>query len=190
MISTKFPRCLSNYSRRITNHHLRTFTVTRWSRVHGSELASLTDCGPPFHSFFRVISPIAMVSRLTSLESCRGDFSRRIDSFDIEPLSRILTFVPVLCAPPARSTSDHNGFGSLLGFCIKIQWALSLAETAIPRESINKLEQSCCNVVQYPNDDPITSLKYSPVSSVSAPPDTTVMSVFRARAYQPSILAG
>ena len=55
----------------------------------GRQLTSQMDCGPhEIHSFFSVLSPNTMVSRFTVLESCNGEFSRRIDSFDIQNLSR------------------------------------------------------------------------------------------------------
>ena len=45
----KFPKCLSNYSRRITNHPFRTFTVTSGHVFMGRQLTSLMDCGPPWN---------------------------------------------------------------------------------------------------------------------------------------------
>ena len=107
-----FLSCLSNFLSRISYQN---FYRNMQSRIHGVGDLRSSQCGPPIttHSSVSILIPTLYgVSKPTAAGSFSGKFSQRITVFAFRISLENSYLGPSFCAPPARSTSDHNGFGS------------------------------------------------------------------------------
>ena len=100
----------------------KNFYLNKWSRIHGST-TYISD---------GLWTPMKSIVLFTVLESCNGEFSRRINSFDIQNLSRILTIVRVsalLQHAPHQTTTVSAPLSSDYLLCIGLRQGDLLCRT-------------------------------------------------------------